>query len=229
MRGRLRVRILVATWVLASSCVYASLLVLGREALRGSAVAVALLAGALVAFVMAELSVRWIDDAVRPLTDAARRMHEGDLTVRARVAREQDVGQLGAAFDQLAGSLSQTVGELRTERDLVSRILDGMQEGVLLLDNDGKVALMNPALREMLLLRADLLGQPLLEVVRHAELKELLDRARTTRTTCSGEVELGGLKPRRLLVRIQRRVRNMAGAEHRRWHGQRRCHLCGRH
>jgi two-component system phosphate regulon sensor histidine kinase PhoR len=76
-----------------------------------------------------------------------------------------------------------------------------MQEGVLLLDKDGKVALMNPALREMLLLRADLVGQPLLEVVRHAELKELLDRARTTRTTCSGEVELGGLKPRRLLVR----------------------------
>jgi two-component system phosphate regulon sensor histidine kinase PhoR len=76
-----------------------------------------------------------------------------------------------------------------------------MQEGVLLLDKDGKVALMNPALRQMLLLRADTLGQPLLEVVRHAELKELLDRARTTRTTCSGEVELGGLKPRRLLVR----------------------------
>jgi len=76
---------------------------------------------------------------------------------------------------------------------------------------------MNPALREMLLLRADLLGQPLLEVVRHAELKELLDRARTTRTTCSGEVELGGLKPRRLLVRgtafTQLRGRDSAGRE----------------
>src|SRR5436190_12620152 len=52
----------------------------------------------------------------------------------------------------------------------------------------------------MLLLRADVIGQPLLEVVRHAELKELLDRARTTKTTSSGEIELGTLKPRRLLV-----------------------------
>jgi two-component system, OmpR family, phosphate regulon sensor histidine kinase PhoR len=222
VRGRIRVRILVATWALSSFCVYASLLVLGRDGGgagggHGTAIVVALASGALVAFVMSELSVRWFDDAVRPLTDAARRMHEGDLTVRARVAREQDVGQLGAAFDQLAGSLSQTVGELRSERDLVSRILDGMQEGVLLLDNDGKVALMNPALREMLLLRADLLGQPLLEVVRHAELKELLDRARTTRTTCSGEVELGGLKPRRLLVRgtafTQLRTRDATGRD----------------
>ncbi len=201
MRGRIRVRLLVATWILVSSSVYASFALLGGSLDGAWPVMVALGSGALIGFVVSELSVRWFDEAVRPLTDAARRMHEGDLTVRARVARQQDVGQLGAAFDQLAGSLSQTVGELRSERDLVSRILDGMQEGVLLLDNDGKVALMNPALREMLLLRADLVGQPLLEVVRHAELKELLDRARTTRTTCSGEVELGGLKPRRLLVR----------------------------
>lgn len=201
MRGRIRVRLLVATWLLVSSCVYASFALLGRTTGGTAPLLLAIGGGALVGFIVSELSVRWFDEAVRPLTDAAKRMHEGDLTVRARVAREQDVGQLGAAFDQLAGSLSQTVGELRSERDLVSRILDGMQEGVLLLDNDGKVALMNPALREMLLLRADLVGQPLLEVVRHAELKELLDRARTTRTPCSGEVELGGLKPRRLLVR----------------------------
>jgi two-component system phosphate regulon sensor histidine kinase PhoR len=200
VRGRIRVRLLVATWILVSSFVYAALATLGSRD-GASAVLAAVVAGGIVGFVVSELSVRWFDEAVRPLTDAARRMHEGDLTVRARVEREQDVGQLGAAFDQLAGSLSQTVGELRSERDLVSRILDGMQEGVLLLDKDGKVALMNPALREMLLLRADFVGQPLLEVVRHAELKELLDRARTTRKTCSGEVELGGLKPRRLLVR----------------------------
>jgi two-component system phosphate regulon sensor histidine kinase PhoR len=201
LRGRIRVRLLVATWILVSASVYASFALLGGRIDGAWPFLVALASGALVGFIVSELSVRWFDEAVRPLTDAARRMHEGDLTVRARVAREQDVGQLGAAFDQLAGSLSQTVGELRSERDLVSRILDGMQEGVLLLDKDGKVALMNPALREMLLLRADFVGQPLLEVVRHAELKELLDRARITRTTCSGEVELGGLKPRRLLVR----------------------------
>ncbi len=217
MRGKLRIRILSAAWALTTLCVLGSVMMLGAGELRLATIIVALFAGAVVAFGMSELSVRWFDDAVRPLADAARRMHEGDLTVRARVNRDQDLGQLGATFDQLASSLSQTVGELRSERDLVSRILDGMQEGVLLLDHEGKVALMNPALREMLLLRADHLGQPLLEVVRHAELKELLDRARITRTTCSGEVELGGLKPRRLLVRgtafTQLRGRDSAGRE----------------
>ncbi len=201
MRARLRVRLLVAIAVVVSSCVFAATSLLASSARTTTSLVVSLTLGSAAAFLISELTMRWFDESVRPLTAAARRMHEGDLTVRARITREEDVGELGATFDQLAGSLSQTVGELRTERDLVSRILNGMQEGVLLLDRDGKVALMNPSLREILLLRADVVGQPLLEVVRHAELKELLDRARTTRSTCSGEIELGGLKPRRLLVR----------------------------
>lgn len=201
MRGKLRVRLLLLVWAVVAGAVFVSGFILGVTESMGALSAAALLAGAFAGALVSELSVRWFDESVRPLTDAARRMQEGDLSVRARVASTEDVGQLGAAFDQLAGSFSRTVGELRGERDLVSRILDGMQEGVLLLDKEGKVALMNPALREMLLLNADVIGRPLLEVVRHAELKELLDRARTTKTTCSGEVELGGLKPRRLLVR----------------------------
>lgn len=200
MRGKLRVRLLLVVWAVVSGSVLLCGLLLSTANV-GALVASSLLAGMLAGATVSELSVRWFDETVRPVADAARRMQEGDLSVRARVGRGEDVGQLGAAFDQLAGSFSKTVGELRGERDLVSRILDGMQEGVLLLDREGKVALMNPALREMLLLRADVIGQPLLEVVRHAELKELLDRAHTTKMTCSGEVELGGLKPRRLLVR----------------------------
>ncbi len=201
MRRAVRARILVATWTLTSSCVGLSLAAVGRALTGWNALVLALFAGGFVAVVTSALATRWFDEAVRPLTDAARRMYEGDLTVRARVPQDQDIGNLGAAFDRLSESLSETVGELRAERDLVSRILDGMHEGVLLLDHQGKVALVNPALREMLLLRADLVGHPLLEVVRHADLKALLDRATKSRSTCSGEIEVGGLKPRRLLVR----------------------------
>jgi two-component system phosphate regulon sensor histidine kinase PhoR len=133
----------------------------------------ALAIGIVGAGLVTAVSVRWFDESVRPIT---------------------------TAHEQLTGRFFRAADELKGERDLVTRILDGMQEGVLLLE-DGRVALMNPALREMLLLQADVIGKPLLEAVRHAELKELLDRARTTKKTCSGEIELGGLKPRRLLVR----------------------------
>lgn len=201
MRRRILRRLFFAIWAVASLSVYAAISIVAQDRSGPVAVAVALPFGALVAFIAVALSSQWLDLTVRPITEAAKRMHEGDLDVRTRVDPSDDVGDLAAVFDRLAGSLSQTVGDLRAQRDLVSRILDGMHEGVLLLDREGNVALMNPALREMLLLPADALGKPLGDAVRQDELRELLERSRRTRTTSSGEVELGGLKPRRLLVR----------------------------
>lgn len=98
-------------------------------------------------------------------------------------------------------SIAKAFADLKTERDLLSQILAGMQEGVLLLDASGRLSLMNPALREMLLLHSDAIGEPMVEVVRQPELRDLLERARLTPQASAGEVELSGLKPRRLLVR----------------------------
>ena len=121
----------------------------------------------------------------------------------ALVAR--DVGAsasmvLALVFGGIAGFTFSEVA-LRAERDVLSQILRGMQEGVLLLERDGRVAMMNPALREIFLVRAEIIGQPLLDVVKHPELEELLLRAHNERGVTTGEIELGGLQPRRLLVR----------------------------
>jgi two-component system phosphate regulon sensor histidine kinase PhoR len=63
---------------------------------------------------------------------------------------------------------------------------------------------LNSALREMLLLPADAVGKPLLDVVRNAELKDLFDAAAAEDEPTTQEVEIGNIKPRRLLARIAR-------------------------
>src|SRR6185369_6886575 len=65
---------------------------------------------------------------------------------------------------------------------------------------DGRLLMVNAALRAMLLIPQDSNGKHLLEVVRHAELEALVTQARTKQSTALGEIELGGIKPRRLLV-----------------------------
>jgi two-component system phosphate regulon sensor histidine kinase PhoR len=149
---------------------------------------------------MSSFAASWISRVVRELTAATRRMADGDLEVRTHIRTSDDLGELGAALDQLAVSVGTTLGSLRRERDLQGRILDGMQEGVLVLDKDGRVVMMNPALRQMLLLGADAKGKLLIEVVRHADLHDLVKRARVGRTTAMGEIDLPGIKPRRLLT-----------------------------
>jgi two-component system phosphate regulon sensor histidine kinase PhoR len=153
-----------------------------------------------VSVVLSSLTARSISSLVRQLTDIARRITTGDLTVRAELVGEDEVGELGRAMHRLAESLASSLGELRHQRDLQASILDGMREGVLVLDGQGRILLMNPALREMLLLDANDVGKLLIESVRHAELHERVERARVERETVEGELEIPGIKPRRVLL-----------------------------
>lgn len=168
--------------------------------LRRLALIAALLAIA-VAVVLSSAAAQLVWRDARSLTEAARRMAAGDLATRTRRSGTDELGELGRALDALASSLSSTLSELRSERDRVSGILSGMQEGVLLLDRDGRVALVNPALCEMLLLPSDAQGKTPLEVIRHAQLKSLLDDVIESDEPHSRDIEVGGIKPRRLLVR----------------------------
>jgi len=153
------------------------------------------------ALVFSSVVARRMSAAVGELTEAARRMTEGDLSVRTRIEGHDELADLGHALDRLAGSLATTLGQLRAERDLQGRILEAMQEGVVVVDRDGRIALVNPALRSMLLVGADAVGKLLIETVRHAQLEDLLAAAREEPSEASRlEIELPGLKPRRLLV-----------------------------
>lgn len=159
-----------------------------------------------IAAALSSLAAAWMSRSVRSLTAVAKKMAAGDLSPHADAAghggaiRRDEVAELGRALDQLAQNLSHTLAQLRSERDLQEHILNDMSEGVILLGPDGRVAMVNPALREMLLLGSDSIGRIPLEITRQAEIHGLFDRARRSETIQSAEIELGGLRPRRLLA-----------------------------
>ena len=75
-----------------------------------------------------------------------------------------------------------------------------MREGVLVLDEEGRILLVNPALRATLGIPADTEGRAALELIRNAELPSILERARAASGPITGEIETTGPRPRRLLV-----------------------------
>lgn len=153
-----------------------------------------------VAVVIATIAAQLMSRALRGITLAARRMSAGDLDARIRLSGDDEIGQLGRTLDGLAENLSQSLTELRGERDLLGRMLESMQEGVLVLDRDLRILLINRALREMLLLGADVVGRLPIETIRNAELQAVLDAAASQGKPASGEVEMAGLGQRRFMV-----------------------------
>ncbi len=169
---------------------------LRQALLMGTLLALALATA--MSFFTAGVSAR----VVGHLTNVANAMSKGDFDARARLGGGDEFTELGRALDQLADSLSVTMRQLRAERDRVGRILSGMQEGVLLLDTEGKIAFLNGALRQMLLVGTDTVGKTPFEVIQNEELMKLVEAAQSTNATQAAELELLGIKPRRVLVRV---------------------------
>jgi len=172
----------------------------GAEAQVRHILGVGVLVALAVAVLMSSVAASFMSRALQGITQAARRMSAGDLEVRTRLAGKDEIAELGRTLDNLASNLSSTLRDLRAERDLLGRILESMQEGVMVLDGQRRILLMNPSLRRMLLVSGEVVGRSPIEVVRNADLDALLEQVASKREAGSGEVEIGGLRPRRLTV-----------------------------
>ncbi|MGK3964331.1 ATP-binding protein [Sorangium sp. So ce118] len=163
----------------------------------GAVIVVAISVGAATTF--------FITRPIRRLTRFALAMSEGDLSTRAPLRGSGELRQLASALNHLTSELSRSIADVRTERDLLAGILDGMSEGVLVLDRDGRIVLANRALRAMAPLGDDALGRSVIEAIRNARLTEAIQLAGKRDEPVDVEVELGRTLPRRLLVRVSRR------------------------
>jgi two-component system, OmpR family, phosphate regulon sensor histidine kinase PhoR len=156
------------------------------------------------AIAMSFIGAHLLTRPVRDLTASAHAMSEGNLEVRAPAEGNDEIAKLGRALNRLASERSRTIEELRTDRDLQAGILDGMNEGVLVLDAEERIVLANRAFKAMTLVRDDAIGKSVIEAIRNASLQEALDAGANSEEVVIREVELGGILPKRVLVRVSR-------------------------
>lgn len=132
---------------------------------------------ALLAIVVALLLARTLTEPLGRLTRMARRLATGDLQQRIVLDRPDEVGQLAAAFNQMAIDLRQTIAAIEAQRSEVEAILAGMADGVVIIDEDDTVVTMNRAAERMLETTATVAkGKTAAAVLRHHALIERLDR-----------------------------------------------------
>ena len=79
-------------------------------------------------------------------------------------------------------------------------LFDSMIEGLLLLDEDGKIELANRAFSKLFGINTDIRGKTILEVLRQHELAGLLEKVATEKQVLDYEFKPGGLNERSLQV-----------------------------
>ncbi len=136
--------------------------------LRGAAVAGA--AGLAMALIVAWATSVLISRRVRAIAAVAGRYAAGDFSRAARDYGHDEIGIVARALDGAVRTIGRRAAELATDRARMEAILGGMAEGVLVVNDQGQLQLVNPAARRMLRLTSAVEGHHYLEIVRHPEI-----------------------------------------------------------
>ncbi|WP_164001324.1 sensor histidine kinase [Pyxidicoccus caerfyrddinensis] len=139
---------------------------------------------------------------------------EGALTVPAPDPDQlEEVANLEGAIDSLHARLSEQHSRLTQEARTLTAVLDGMAEGVWVTDDAGTVVRHNDALRDILQSTSgELIGQRPLALLRNDELHDAVMRACREGASTRLELELEGLFPRTLSVRVTPLGRDLPGS-----------------
>lgn len=118
---------------------------------------------------------RRVTQPLRRLAEVARGIALSQGPQRMESDEWRETAELGQALNEMAGRVQATIADISADRARLQAVLTSMVEGVLVLDRQGRILLMNEALQRMLP-GADpsAIGRPFIEVFRHHQINELV-------------------------------------------------------
>ena len=106
------------------------------------------------ALALASLFARSVSQPVVELRDVARAIASGDLHRRPALSAPGEVGDLATALHRMAEQLAHRLDALEADDQLMTAVLESLEEGVIALDERGTVVRLNERARSLLGVRA---------------------------------------------------------------------------
>lgn len=152
-----------------------------------------LITGLLVLFaVTAAVSYRIALGLTRPLeqvTRAAQRIRNMDYDARVPVKKRDEIGELGTAINAMAESLQEKMLHIREKEGQLESVLDNMINGIVMIDADGRILLLNRMAEEVLGFSSrELAGRHYSEAKQQFELSQMIGEGLARREHLHDEV-----------------------------------------
>jgi two-component system phosphate regulon sensor histidine kinase PhoR len=125
---------------------------------------------------------------------------EGKLGRRLGWASNDERGEIAASINRVARQLRDQAEEALGEKRQLEAVLNGMVEGVIVVDRGGNILIANPRAREMLSVWGEYEGRRVPEVIKSPEIDEAIEFASKSEEIVVREIEVQAEKRRTLLM-----------------------------
>lgn len=97
----------------------------------------------------------------------------GELDRRVKGIKDDEIGQLAKTFNNMADKLQDTLKDVTDKQNRLSAILQSMDSGVIAIDKNNKVIMINSCAEDIFGINKDIIGLNLLDIIRNFELEEV--------------------------------------------------------
>lgn len=135
---------------------------------------IALIIVLLLSIALALKLVRIIVDPIKHLESVTWKIAHGNLQTRVNVVSNDELGQLGKTFNNMADQLQSKINEVVDKQNRLESILKSMQSGVIAVDNEDRIITINPYAQKIFGINVDVTGKLLNECIEDKRIKEIL-------------------------------------------------------
>jgi two-component system phosphate regulon sensor histidine kinase PhoR len=127
---------------------------------------------------------------VRDLIEMLKRLTRDESKKEVPLYSKDELSTLAKAIQEMAVQLRNRIEEITIEKDYLQTIFKGMAEGVMVVDERGRILVANHALRQLLHLPPSVANRTALEIIRNAQLEEAIRNVIQKESSTSFELNL---------------------------------------
>jgi two-component system phosphate regulon sensor histidine kinase PhoR len=117
-----------------------------------------------------------ITRSLRGIINSSEELAKGNLDISIPGGGgKSEISKLSTALNRMAQKLNELFKQLSKEKNQLEAVLGAMSEGVMVVSYDGKVIIINSALKKMFNLKEDPRRKPYWEILRNRELTKLVE------------------------------------------------------
>ncbi len=129
----------------------------------------------------------FVSRPLREMADIAQGMAKGDFSKKPSVVSKDEVGDLSRAITYMSDEIQSMITSLRHEGEKLDAVLSSMSEGVMVVNEQGEILLMNPSLRKTFFIDTHTEGRRPAEVIRNTAVLDILSRLHSGQSVVASE------------------------------------------
>ncbi|KJU70536.1 HAMP domain-containing sensor histidine kinase [Clostridium baratii] len=142
--------------------------------------------------------VRIIVDPVKHLQYVTSKIANGNLQTRVNMNSNDELGQLGKTFNNMADQLQSKINEVVDKQNRLESILKSMQSGVIAVDNNEEIITINPYAKRIFGITRDVTGEKLKNCIEDKNVYDIFEN------DDENELEVKIKKPMRRFLKIKK-------------------------